>query len=546
MKGTVLFSLLFLFVGASYGQKSPCDLKKSTWQTALSVEDGTVQYLVETSNCVGSEVCGQPRIILKHTFKKPLWFKVKLRGFDCSNTPLETDFATGNKHITPDEEFSVQQNWHSFKYVSEVVNVEVSYEQPVVKHITFDKEDKTIKTYANGVLVDKSSTAAASTPSVETAKMDEKPAVAVVSTPVAKTTKTAEKPVVAKTTKAVEKPVAAKTTKTAEKPVVAKTTKKVEEKPVVATASTPSVEKVETVEKPVVAAASTPSVEKVETIEKPVVAAASTPSVEKVETVEKPIVAAASTPLVEKVETIEKPVVATASTPSVEKVETVEKPVVATKTPPVVEKTKAVAPKIEATATTPETNTQTITPVRRRLNVLKTNILSPIGLTFERGLGRRLSLGVTGLYLPRLSYGTPEGITGYTSLAKPSMGFLGEARIYTSKTKAPLNGFYIGGYYQFRTLDMLSRKISKTATSETDIQITLPSSFTNFGLMIGGQRIRSRGFTTDLSFGVGYYSFSNIPVISNESNSYLKNLSNLSKRQSGFAPRLGLSLGYAF
>jgi hypothetical protein len=464
MKRTVLFPLLFLSLSASYGQKSPCDLKKSVWQTALSVEDGMVQYLVETSNCVGSEVCGQPRIILKHTFKKPLWFKVKLRGFDCSNSLLETAFATGNKHIMPEEEFSVQQNWHSFKTVTEVLNVEVSYEQPVVKHITFDKEDKTIKTYTNGTLVGQSVVAAANTPSVET--------------------------------------------------------EKTVEEPVVSSRTTPSVETVKTVEKPVVSSRTTPSVETAKTAEKPVVAAASTPSVKTTKTVEK---------------VVEKPTEKPAVVQPVEKKQGSES-----------QKTNTGGAKAEPIATTPDANMQTIRTIRKRLNVLKTNILSPIGLSFERGLGRRLSLGVTGLYLPSMSYGTPEGTTGYLSLTKPSMGFLGEARLYTSKTKAPLNGFYVGGYYQFRTLDMLSRKISTTTTTETDIEITLPSSFANLGLMIGGQRIRSRGFTTDLSIGVGVYSFSNIPVISNDSNAYLKNLSRLSKMQSGIALRLGLSLGYAF
>jgi hypothetical protein len=490
MKGTVLFSLLFLSLSASYGQKSPCDLKKSTWQTALSVEDGTVQYLVETSNCVGSEVCGQPRIILKHTFKKPLWFKVKLRGFDCSNSPLETTFATGNKHITPDEEFSVQQNWHSFKAVTEVLNVEVTYEQPVVKHITFNKEDNTIKNYTNGTLVDQAVVAAASTPSVETAKTAEKPVVAAASTPVAKPTKTIEKPVVSKTTKTVEKPVAA--------------------------ASIPSVEKVETVEKPVAAATSTPSVETVKTVDEPVVSSRKDPSVKTEKMVEKPT---------------EKPVVA----------QPVEK-----KQGSQPQKNNTDGAKAEPIATTPDANTQTINPVRKRLNVLKTDIFSPLSIGYERGLGKHLSLVINGLYFPSVSYGTPEGTTGYLSLTKPSVGFLGEARLYTSKKKAPLNGFYVGGYYQFRTLDLLSRKISTTATTETDVEITIPSSFANLGLMIGGQRIRSRGFTTDLSIGVGIYSFSGIPVISNDSNGYLKNLSWLSKMQSGIALRLGLSLGYAF
>jgi hypothetical protein len=214
MKGTVLFSLLLLSFSIGYGQKPPCDIKKSDWQTALSVEDGTVQYQVETTNCVGSEVCGQPRIVLKHTFKRPLWFKINLRGFDCSDKPLETAFMTGNKHSAPDEAYSVQQNWHSFKSVSEVLNVEVSYEQPIVKHISFDKEDKSIKTYTNGILVDKAVAAAANTPS----PLQRSP-VGQESSRTVETVETVDKPTTKPTV--AEKPTAKPVEKPIEKPVVA-------------------------------------------------------------------------------------------------------------------------------------------------------------------------------------------------------------------------------------------------------------------------------------------------------------------------------------
>jgi Protein of unknown function (DUF3575) len=183
---------------------------------------------------------------------------------------------------------------------------------------------------------------------------------------------------------------------------------------------------------------------------------------------------------------------------------------------------------------------------KSRMNVLKTNILSPLSIGFERGFGKHFSLGINGLYFPSMSFGTPEGATGHISLADPSTGFLAEARLYTSKTKAPLNGFYVGGYYQFRIIDVLAHKITTTSTITTDVKVTLPSDLTAYGLMIGSQRIRAKGFTTDFSFGVGYYSLGNIPTVSNESSEAFKALSDLSKRKSGISPRLGLSLGYAF
>jgi hypothetical protein len=188
----------------------------------------------------------------------------------------------------------------------------------------------------------------------------------------------------------------------------------------------------------------------------------------------------------------------------------------------------------------------TITMPKGRMNIIKTNILSPLSIGFERGFGKHFSLGVNGLYFPSVSYGTPEGTVGFLSLADPSVGFSAEARLYTSKAKAPLNGFYIGGYYLFRIVDAIAHKITTSSTLTTNIKVYLPSDLTTYGLMIGSQRIRAKGFTTDFSFGVGYYNLRNIPTVSNESSDAFKALTQLSKRKSGIAPRLGLSLGYAF
>jgi hypothetical protein len=188
----------------------------------------------------------------------------------------------------------------------------------------------------------------------------------------------------------------------------------------------------------------------------------------------------------------------------------------------------------------------TITMPKGRMNVLKTNILSPLSIGFERGFGKHFSLGVNGLYFPSVSYGKPEGTVGFASLADPSTGFSAEAKLYTSKTKAPMNGFYVGGFYLFRIADVLAHKITTTSTLTTNIKVYIPSDLTMYGLMIGSQRIRAKGFTTDFSFGVGYYSLGNIPKIDNESNDAFKTLTQLSKRKSGIAPRLSLGLGYAF
>jgi hypothetical protein len=188
----------------------------------------------------------------------------------------------------------------------------------------------------------------------------------------------------------------------------------------------------------------------------------------------------------------------------------------------------------------------TVTMPKSRMNVIKTNILSPLSIGFERGFGKHLSLGINGLYFPSISYGTPEGTVGLIDLVDPSTGFSGEVRLYTSKTKAAMNGFYVGGYYLFRIVDVFAHKITTSSTLTTNIRVYLPSDLTTYGLMIGSQRIRAKGFTTDFSFGVGYYSLGNIPSVSNESSDAFKALTQLSKRKSGIAPRLSLGLGYAF
>jgi hypothetical protein len=181
-----------------------------------------------------------------------------------------------------------------------------------------------------------------------------------------------------------------------------------------------------------------------------------------------------------------------------------------------------------------------------RMNVLKTNLLSPLSIGFERGFGAHFSLVVNGLYFPSISFGEPTKSFGYVSLADPSSGFSVEPRLYTSKTKAPLNGFYVGGYYLFRIADIYSHRVSVTATSTTTTKIYIPSDVTSYGIMIGKQKIRAKGFTTDFNFGVGYYKVSNVPNVIDDGDESSKLLRQLSNMKTGIFPRLCFSLGYAF
>jgi hypothetical protein len=190
--------------------------------------------------------------------------------------------------------------------------------------------------------------------------------------------------------------------------------------------------------------------------------------------------------------------------------------------------------------------TTTASNSKPRMNVLKTNLLSPLSIGYERGFGAHFSLVVNGLYFPSISFGEPTKSFGYVSLADPSSGFSVEPRLYTSKTKAPLNGFYVGGYYLFRIADIYSHRIATTATTTTTTKIYIPSDITSYGIMIGKQKIREKGFTTDFNFGVGYYKVSNVPNVIDDGDESSKILRQLSNMKTGIFPRICFSLGYAF
>ena len=60
------------------------------------------------------------------------------------------------------------------------------------------------------------------------------------------------------------------------------------------------------------------------------------------------------------------------------------------------------------------------TVTQNHFNVLKTNILSPLSIGYERGIGQHFSMGVYGLYFPSFSFGKPSDAMGYVSLADPN------------------------------------------------------------------------------------------------------------------------------
>jgi hypothetical protein len=186
-------------------------------------------------------------------------------------------------------------------------------------------------------------------------------------------------------------------------------------------------------------------------------------------------------------------------------------------------------------------------PVRSRNNVIKTNILSPLSIGYERAIGQHFSLTCYYLHLPKFSYGSPESNLGYAALNKPSQGYTLEARYYTSKRRDPMNGFFIGGYTLYRTLEVVGEKSYTTNGTTYNIKVTVPSALTSYGGMLGFQRISKGGFTFNMTIGAGYYKFANIPVLDNTSDGQnLDALSQALKYSDGIAPRVNIALGYAF
>jgi hypothetical protein len=180
------------------------------------------------------------------------------------------------------------------------------------------------------------------------------------------------------------------------------------------------------------------------------------------------------------------------------------------------------------------------------INVLKTNILYPISLGYEHGLGERFSFFVSGFFMPVIGFNSSTNDIRNVSLVKPSVGFAAEARYYISKTKAPLNGVYWGGFYSTRSAEISMHVVSQTSTTSIDATIKSPLGLQMFGLTLGKQRIRSGGLTTDFNIGLGSYKLFGVPAISPNAEGVFGRIGELTTRKTGIAPRVNVNFGYAF
>lgn len=632
MKSTFLLSLFVLTVRLSHAQTPPCNITKLDWQTAFTSEEGSVSYFMESSDCKGKEICGQPKIGLKHSFKKPIWIKVKLKGFNCDNQAILGEFYTNRTYITANEVYVAKHNWHTFKIITEVVNVEVAFEETKVQSIIFNKDGNTLDTYVDGkyqkkgpspeelkaaaqdsikkaqllaaaeqakkdknkvltpsvknAVIEKIPTAKAPVGQKNTEKGTKNPTAKVNTSPSVKNAIVEKKP----TTKApigqksvekqVKKPTtketnsAQKNTNVAQKPTTGTANgQSVADKPAETPATksnspvkmesqmslpqpstTATQEALKKATEPTVSEQNTPSVK----TEKMTPDQASVKSAVQQNANKAPQVTVAkeTTPSVKPkniappttnqgkgtTQATNQPVTkATNQTANKATQRPTEKP---TDRPQAYMPTKKTQKTVDAVSATPAP------PIIEReegpLNVLKTNILYPISLGYEHGLGAHFSFFVSGFFMPALGFSSTTNTIRNVNLAKPSVGFAAEARYYISKTKAPLNGLYWGGFYSTRSAEISLHIVSATTTTTTDATIKIPLGLQMYGLTFGKQRIRSGGFTTDFNLGLGYYNLFGIPTISPNAEGVFGRIGELTTRKTGIAPRLNINLGYAF
>jgi hypothetical protein len=186
--------------------------------------------------------------------------------------------------------------------------------------------------------------------------------------------------------------------------------------------------------------------------------------------------------------------------------------------------------------------------INSKRNILKTNILAPLSICYERAISKRFSAAATLLYFPPFHTGDPEAKFGYIDLYNGTNGIMGELKYYFPSEKGLLSGFNAGLFAIYRVIDTRVRKIiyhtTDNSVSKIDATILIPAEYRSYGMLAGWQKIGKNGFTFSVNGGVGYYRLSNIPDIYPVNNE--TELGRLLNRYKGFAPRLAFSVGYAF
>lgn len=146
-----LFGLLCIAGQIVHAQdNNGCNMTWSNPARAIYNSEGTIYYVVQFSKCSSSSICGWPKIALEHTFPFPVSISLTLSGIQCDGTAIKGDYSTASNEISPNNRYINQGNWHTFKSVTEVVRVEVSYHKGSDFYkIVYDKEKGINETYIN-------------------------------------------------------------------------------------------------------------------------------------------------------------------------------------------------------------------------------------------------------------------------------------------------------------------------------------------------------------------------------------------------------------
>jgi hypothetical protein len=97
-------------------------------QLVMSHAWGNVYVRIQTSACnTNGGICGWPKIALMHSFGDNATISLTLKGVDCEDKPIESEFSTAGNEIAANYEYRNEGNWHLFKEVQKVVRVEVTF-----------------------------------------------------------------------------------------------------------------------------------------------------------------------------------------------------------------------------------------------------------------------------------------------------------------------------------------------------------------------------------------------------------------------------------
>ena len=206
---------------------------------------------------------------------------------------------------------------------------------------------------------------------------------------------------------------------------------------------------------------------------------------------------------------------------------------------------------ISAQQTSESQATIPLTESNNRNIVLKTNLFSPIGLSLELGLSKHFAIGSNFTYFPTTELGDVTKSWGRIEFTEASKGFGFEANYYPSGSKLAPRGFYIGGFVQYRSANVIIEKLyigtNEGGATRTTVKGNLKTSLMQYGGQLGFQTIAKFGFTFNIGVGIGYHKIKGVPDLlpdnSETDNKFLKTLNNNYK---GFGARPMLSLGWAF